>query len=86
MIDFKRIIGAKSLTYLYMWIDAAYAVNGNMRSHTGREISIVNGVLHKKTSVQRLNTKSSTEAELVGVSEYLTYNLRLMFFCMGRDM
>ena len=33
------------------------------------------GTLHTKSSRQKLNTKSSTEAELVGVSEYLPYNL-----------
>ena len=38
------------------------------------------GVLHKKTSVQMLNIKKSTEAELVGVSEYLSNNLWLMIF------
>ena len=38
------------------------------------------GVLHEKVLVQRLNTKSLTEAELVGVSEYLTYNLWLIIF------
>ena len=48
-----------------------------MRSHTGGGISVGGGVLHKKASVQRLNTKSSTEAGLFGVSGYLPYNLWL---------
>ena len=38
------------------------------------------GVLHAKCSKQKLNVKSSTEAELVGTSEYLPYNLWLMMF------
>ena len=33
------------------------------------------GVLHAKCSKQRLNVKSSTEAELVGTSDYIPYNL-----------
>ena len=33
------------------------------------------GVLHEKAPEQRLNTKSSTEAELDGVIGYLPYNL-----------
>ena len=36
----KIIIGAKTLTDLYMWIDAAYAVQNNMRGHTGGDISM----------------------------------------------
>ena len=33
------------------------------------------GTLHCKSSKQKLNTRSSTESELVGVSEYLPYNI-----------
>ena len=38
------------------------------------------GVLHAKFSKQKLNVKSSTEAELVGASDYLPYNLWLIMF------
>ena len=38
------------------------------------------GVLHCKSSKQKLNVKSSTEAELVGVSDYLPYNIWLLMF------
>ena len=34
----KRIIGAKTLSDLYTWIDAEYAVHNNMRGHTGSAI------------------------------------------------
>ena len=36
--------------------------------------------LHTKSTKQKLNTKSSTEAELVGVSEYLPYHIWLINF------
>ena len=38
------------------------------------------GVLHEKCSKQKLNVKSSTEVELVGVSEYIPYNIWLLHF------
>ena len=80
-IDDKRIIGADSLEEMYVWVDAAHAVHSNMRGHTGGVISMGTGILHGKSSGQKLNTRSSTESELVGVSEYLPYNLWfLMFF------
>ena len=69
---------------MYTWIDEAYAVHSNMRSHTGGGISMGHGVLYENESVQRLNTKSSTWVELVGVSKYLPYNLRLMIFWHGQ--
>ena len=38
------------------------------------------GALHTKSTKQKLYTKSSTEAELVGVSEYLPYHIWLLNF------
>ena len=79
-IDDIRTIGATSLTELYTYIDAAFAVHDNMRSHTGGAISMGYGIVHGKSSMQKINTKSSTEAELVGISEYVPYNLWLLHF------
>ena len=38
------------------------------------------GVLHAKSSKQKLNTKSLREAELVGMSGYISYNIWLVNF------
>ena len=62
------------------WVDAAYAVHPNMKSHTGGSLSLGHGTLSNKSSTQKLNTKSSTEAELVGLSEYLLYNIWMKNF------
>ena len=79
-IHLKRIIGADNLHSLFTWIDASYAIHPNMRSHTGGCMSMGIGTLHCKSSKQKLNTKSSTEAEVVGLSEYSPYNLWLVNF------
>ena len=75
-INDKRIIGASTLQELYTWIDAAYGVhNLDFRSHTGGAMSLGTGLIHQKSSKQKLNVKSSTEAEIVGTSEYMPYNV-----------
>jgi hypothetical protein len=51
-------------------VDASYAVHPDMKSHTGGLMSMGTGGLICKSSKQKLNTKSSTEAELVGASDY----------------
>ena len=56
-------------------MDASYAVHRDMKSHTGGVMSLGHGIFHHKSSKQKLNTKSSTEAELVGASDYLTWTL-----------
>ena len=70
-IDDVLILGADSLTKLMTWVDAAYGVHRDMKSHTGGAMSLGRGAVMCKSSKQKLNTKSSTEAELVGASDYL---------------
>ena len=73
-----RFIGTSSLSHIFTWIDAAYAVHVNGRSHTGGTISMGYdgyGIVHGRSSMQKINVKSSTEAELVGVAEYIPYNI-----------
>jgi len=75
-----QLIRANNLMTLFTWVDAAYAVHDNMRSHTGGAISMGLGVLNAWSSKKKLNTKRSTEVEVVGVSEYLPFNLHLVMF------
>ena len=55
----KVIISAKTLSDLYTWIDAAYAVHNNMRVHTGGTISMGYGIIHGKDPKQKINVKIS---------------------------
>ena len=68
-----------------MWIDAAYDVHNNMRGHTGGAISIGYGIMHGKASKQKINVKISTESELVGMGEYVSYNIWFIMF-MGSQV
>ena len=74
-IDDKRYIGANSLAQLFTWIDASYAVHPDMRSQTGGAHSLGRGILNGSARKQKLTAKSSTEAEVIGMSDYVTYAL-----------
>ena len=74
-INETRYIGADNLTSMLAWIDVAYAVHSNMRSNTGGAMSMGLGVLHERSGKQKLNTKSFTETEVVGFSDYLSPSL-----------
>jgi hypothetical protein len=74
-IDDFLTIGADNLTNMDTWIDASYAVHADMKSHTGGAISLGRGAVMSKSSKQKLNTKSSTAAELVGASDYVPNSL-----------
>ena len=75
-----RVIGASSFNDVFTFVDASYGVYDNMRGVTGGCMSMGRGVFHARSSKQKLNTKSSTETELVGVSEYLPFNIWAMQF------
>jgi hypothetical protein len=51
------------------YIDSSFGVHKDMKSHTGVVIGVGLGPVYAKSSGQKLNTKSSTEAELVGLSD-----------------
>ena len=73
-------MGAENLSQLCLWVDAAYGVHPNMKSHTGGGILCGYGLVHCKSRKQKLNTKSSTESKVVGVSDYLPYNIWVCVF------
>jgi hypothetical protein len=56
---------------LLIYVDASYSVHNDMRSHSGLAMSLGKGAFYVKSKKQKLNTKSSTEAEIVGVSDML---------------
>ena len=53
------------------WIDTSFAVHPDMRGHTGGTMSMGKGCVISKFTKQKLNTTSSTEAELVGTYDVL---------------
>jgi hypothetical protein len=53
------------------WVDASYAVHPDMKSHTGGMMTFGKGVAYRTSTRQKINTKSSTEAELVGVNDVM---------------
>jgi hypothetical protein len=57
---------------MIVMIDFAHAVHDDMRGHTGGITSYGTGIVDQKSSKQKMNTRSSTETEHVGTSEYLT--------------
>ena len=56
---------------LHWWIDAAFAVHHNMRSHTRGLLSLGKGAVYASSIKQKINTKSSTDAEFVGVDDLM---------------
>jgi len=62
------------------YVDSAYAVLENMRSHTGGLVSFGIGAAHARSTTSKINVRSATESELVATAEYLPYTLWFRHF------
>jgi hypothetical protein len=73
-------LSADSLNISKWWVDASYGVHEDLKSHTGGIFSLGRGAIYGTSTRQKLNTKSSTEAELVGVADVLPQILWTRYF------
>ncbi len=60
--------------------DAAFAVHPDFKSHTGGVLTLGKGAVNTLSQKQKLNTTSSTEAELVGAHDVLPQALWTRYF------
>ena len=62
------------------WVDASFAVHEDMRSRTGINMSLGVGTVYGASQKQKINTSSSTEAELVGVADAMPKMIWCKYF------
>ena len=79
-IHLPLVIGADGSGNLVWNIDAAFAVHPDCKSHTGAVLMMGHGAVLSISSKQKINTKSSTEAELVGVDNAMTFVMWMKHF------
>ena len=70
----KLYLRADSLNMIQWWFDVLYGTHWYFKSHTGEVMLMGAGEIMIFSRKQKLNIRSSTEAELVGIS----YSLGLM--------
>ena len=67
----KRHMSADSLNMIRWWVDASYGVHWDSKGHTGAMVSMGKGAIVNVSRKHKLNTGSSTEAELVSIADVL---------------
>ena len=60
--------------------DASFAFHPYMKSHSGDMMSMGQGAAISGSKKQKLNTKISTESELVGVDDYMPMVIWVIYF------
>ena len=76
------------ITSMHVYVDASFAVHCEYKSHTGIVITFGGGGIYFRSTKQKLNTSSSTEAELVAVSDAMSsvVHVRQFLIHKGYDM
>jgi hypothetical protein len=78
--DDKLILSADKLNVVKWYVDTSFAVHPDFKSHTGGVLTLGRGALTSLSKKQKLNTQSSTEAELVGADDASTLILWTKLF------
>jgi hypothetical protein len=78
------ILSADGSGILKWWIDAAFGVHPNMRGHSGGGLSLGRGFPTVGSTKQKLNTRSSTETEVVGADDFMPAVCWTRYFMQGQ--
>ena len=73
-------LSAEDLRVMKWFIDASFACHPDFKSHTGMTMTMGEGAMQIMTRKQKLNSRSSTEAELIGVDDAITQVLWTKLF------
>ena len=79
-VDLPLILGADGTGILNWYVDASFAVHANMRGYTGGALTMGRGFPIGSSTKHKINTRSSTESELVGVDNMMSSILWTRYF------
>ena len=78
--DIPLTLEADNSGCIQWWVDASFAVHPDMKSHSGAMMPMGQGWEISGSKKQKLNTKISTESELVGVDDYMPMIIWVKYF------
>jgi hypothetical protein len=64
-------VSADDTQTIKWYVDAAFAVHKDYKSHTGAVMTLGTGVICSLSTKQKVNARSSTEAELIGIDDVI---------------
>ena len=83
-IELPLVLGSDGRDTLTWNIDASYAVHPDCKNHTGAAITLGHGTFMPMSSKQKVVSRSSTEAELIGASDAFTFVMWAKLFFLDQ--
>jgi hypothetical protein len=85
-IDLSLTIGMNDSKEMRWWVDASFGTRYQLRSQTGATLSFGVGSIYCMARKQKLNTTSSTEAEIVGVHDAMSQVIWFRYFVLAQGV
>jgi hypothetical protein len=79
-IELPLILRSDSVPIPKWWVDGSHATHPNMRGHSGGCMSLGEGMPINTSTKQKINTRSSTETELVAADDFMPIILWTNYF------
>eukprot|EP00957_Ditylum_brightwellii_P103137 7860342-Ditylum_brightwellii.AAC.2 len=73
-------LSADNILIIKWWVDGTFVVHASIRNHTGATMSLGKGYVHSASLKQKINTRISTETELVAVNDMMLMVLWIYYF------
>jgi hypothetical protein len=68
----ELILECSDITQIYCYVDAAHFIHADGKGHSGVAITLGKGTVYNSSRKQKLVSKSSTESELIAISDGLS--------------
>ena len=84
--DLTLTLKADNMVTVLWWVDASFTVHRDYKSLTGATMTLGHGSIISLSNKQKINTHSSTEAELVGVNYAMSLVLWVHSFLQAQGL
>ena len=79
------MLSANGTNITKWWVDGSYSVHPNIRGYTGSIMSLGSESVYSSFTKQKLNTKSSTETELVAADDSMKQLIWTKYFLCEQE-
>lgn len=79
-IEFTLEAGEQDPLIIKWWVDSSFGGHPDKKSRTGASMSVGKGPVYSAFSKQKFNSKSSTEARLIGINDIIRQVLWTQYF------